>query len=446
MSGSGHVQASGSGYEARTRLSEGAFSAARRSLPTGVSRQTLVYRPYPLFAERGQAQYLWDVDGNRYLDLVNNYTSLIHGHAYPPSVEAAVAQLHAGGALGAPTRLELEFAELLRHRFPVVERLRFALSGTEAVMYALRVARAHTGRQRVLKFEGGFHGGHDEVQYNIAHPPMAAGTFRAGEPNSAGLLDLPTLVAVYNDVESVEAAFAAHGEEIAAVIAEPFLGNAGLVAAAPDFLNRVKEIAHAHGALFVLDEIQSMRLTEGGAQRIHQVTPDIVTLGKIMGGGLPLAAFGGASHLMDALDGFAPEVPQTGTFNAFSASLAAGLATMQAFDRDAVARLNREGERLRAGVRRVFRDRDIPVTVNGQGSMFNVIVSDAPVTTYREWRQAPTELWSAVRMRLLAAGMYITARGTGCLSTAMSGYDVDTFLEALADAVAGAKRDKESAR
>jgi glutamate-1-semialdehyde 2,1-aminomutase len=422
-------------YAAGTQRSGRAFASARRRLPTGVSRQTLAYRPYPLFAERGAGQYLWDVDGNRYLDFVNNYTSLIHGHAHGPSVEAAVAELRHGGALGAPTARELEFASLLIERFPVLERLRFALSGSEAITYALRVARAYTGRKRILKFEGGFHGAHDEVQQSIGLPPLPPGTFGPGVPSSAGLMDVPTLVAVFNDTDSVRAAFAAHGDDIAAVVAEPFLGNSGLITAAPGFLAFLREIAHAHGALLLLDEIQSMRLAYGGAQQLHDVTPDLVALGKIMGGGLPLAVLGGSQEIMAALDGFTPEVPQTGTFTAFSAALAAGMATMRLFDRDAIARLNDLGDRTRTGVEGVFRSAGLPVTVNGQGSMFHIIVTSGPVDRYRAWHAAPADLWTAIRLELLARGIYITARGTGCLSTPMDQANIDWFLAELQSVV-----------
>lgn len=430
------------GYVSATVTSQEAFASARRLLPTGVSRQTLAYRPHPVFAARGAHQYLWDVDGNRYLDLVNNFTSLIHGHAHGPSVAAAVEELALGGALGAPTRRELEFAALMRERFPGMRRMRFALSGSEAIGYALRAARAHTGRSRILKFEGGFHGSHDEVQQNIGLPPLPAGTFSPGRPNGAGLMQVPTLVAVYNDLDSVRAAFAAYGDDIAAVVVEPFLGNAGLVTARPGFLAALRDIAHQHGALLVLDEIQSMRLAYGGAQHLHDVTPDLTTVGKIMGGGMPLAGFGGSEEIMSVFDGFAPDVVQTGTFNAFSISLATGLATMRHFGPEAVGHLEALGSRMRSGLRRIHHDRGIPVTVNGTGSMFNVSYAEGPIDTYRAWFAVPTRRWKAVHLHLLTHGFYVTARGTGCLSTPMTAEDVDRFLAEFDTALAAAPADE----
>jgi glutamate-1-semialdehyde 2,1-aminomutase len=324
--------------------------------------------------------------------------------------------------------------------------LLFAFCGSEAITYAIRCARAFTGRRRVLKFEGGFHGNHDEVQQSIGTQPLPAGAFGYGQPSSQGLMAVETLVAVYNDRESVATAFERHGEEIAVVVAEPFLGNAGLVTAAPGFLDFVCHLAHQHGGLLLVDEIQSMRLAPGGAQQLQNIRPDIVTLGKIMGGGLPLAAFGASREIMSVLDGFAPLVPQTGTFNAFSAALAAGMASMAAFDDMAVAHLDAMGDYIRAGIRRLFTARGVPVTINGQGSMFNICLHEGPVTDYRTWRSAPTELWTELRMRLLARFHYVTQRGTGCLSTPMAGADIDRFLDDLDGALSAALASRDLGR
>ncbi|WP_020501717.1 aspartate aminotransferase family protein [Sciscionella marina] len=430
-------------FRAGTPGSRTSYRRALDRIPTGVSRQTLAYAPYPVFAEHGAGQYLWDVDGNRYLDLVNNYTSLIHGHAHAPSVEAAIGALRRGSALGAPCPGEYEFAELLAGRFPAMQRLRFALSGTEAIIFAVRAARAFTGRPRLLKFEGGFHGSGDEVQQSIGAEPLAAGTYGRGEPNSAGLAETSTLVAVYNDRASVSRVFAEHGDEIAAVVAEPFLGNAGLITAEPGFLAFLAETAHRHGALLILDEIQSMRLDLGGAQRTHGVFPDLVTLGKIMGGGMPLAAFGGRAEIMTAFDGFAPRIPQTGTFTAFNVGLAAGLVTMRDFGPDEIEALNSIGAKFRSGIAAVFAEHAVPVAVNGSGSMFNISLAGPPVRDYRTWCGADTATWARIRTGLLARGVHINARGTGCLSTPMTETDSDDFLTALHLAVGEAKKNPE---
>ncbi|HEX4804815.1 MAG TPA: aminotransferase class III-fold pyridoxal phosphate-dependent enzyme [Conexibacter sp.] len=423
-------------YAELTAGSAAALQAARARLPGGHTRQTLVFPPHPFFAARGEGAYLTDVDGRRYLDFVNNYTSLVHGHAHAPTVAAIAEAAARGGAPGAPTALELRMADVLARRIPSLERLRFAVTGSEAVGYALRVARAHTGRARVLKFEGGFHGSWDAVQQSIRSEPMAPGAFCEGRPNSGGLPPVGTIVARYNDLDSVRAALARWGEEVAAVIVEPFLGNGALVAAEPGFLAAVQELAHAHGALFVLDEIQSCRLALGGAQSLHGVRPDLTTVGKTIGGGLPLAAFGGREELMAHMDGLDPDVPQPGTFNAFPLSLSAGLATLAEWDAPAVARLGALGEQARERIRATFAARGVPVSVGGSGSMFHVALREEPIACYADIAGADAAGWQLLHQQLLARGVYTTARGTGCLSTPMTEADLDVLAEALDAALA----------
>ncbi|MBS1868076.1 MAG: aminotransferase class III-fold pyridoxal phosphate-dependent enzyme [Actinobacteria bacterium] len=418
-------------YEALTPGSGRARQAARRRLPTGISRQTLFYEPYPFFARSGSGPYVEDVDGRRYLDFVNNYTSLIHGHAHPATVAATAEAAAAGGAPGAPTELELALADELVARFPVLEWLRFTISGSEAVALALRAARAFTGRARVLKFQGGFHGCADEVQVSIGGEPMEPGSFGPGTPTSAGLARVETLVAVYNDPASVDAVFAAHGDEIAAVIVEPFLGNGALIRADDAFLAGLTERARAHGVLLVLDEIQSGRLAYGGAHAAYDVRPDLVTVGKTIGGGLPLAAFGGRRDVMEAFDGVQPRIIQTGTFTAFPLALAAGLATLAEWDRPAIERLNALGGRLREELAALFARRGVAARVNGQGSMFNIAFGERPVESYAALAGTDAAALAALHEALLADGIYLTARGTGCLSTPMDERHLDTLLQAI---------------
>lgn len=418
-------------YETRTTRSADARSRALRRLPTGISRQTLFYEPYPFFARTGRGPFIDDVDGNRYLDLVNNYTSLIHGHAHPATVAAIADAAAASSAPGAPTELELALAGELAERMPVLEWLRFAVSGSEAVALALRAARAFTGRRRIVKFEGGFHGCFDDVQLSIASPPMEPGTFGYGVPASAGLARSETIVAVYNDLDSVDAVFERHGGEVAAVIVEPFLGNGALIRAREDFVRRLSERTRAHGALLILDEIQSCRLAYGGAQTSYDVVPDLVTVGKTIGGGMPVAAFGGRRDVMSAFDGGRPQITQTGTFTAFPLGIAAGLATLADWDRQAIERLNALGARAREEVGAVFERRGVPAWINGDGSMFNIAFSDAPVDTYRALAATDATALGRLHRALLSEGIYLTARGTGCLSTPMD----DTHLELLTEAV-----------
>jgi glutamate-1-semialdehyde 2,1-aminomutase len=428
-------QAPPTAYQAQTPRSRAALTAARRRLPTGLSRQTLVYEPYPFVARRGAGAYLEDVDGGRYLDFVNNYTSLLHGHNHGPSTAAAHAAMLDSAAPGAPTELELALSDELARRVPSQEWIRFAVTGTEAVLFALRAARAHTGRARIVKFEGGFHGSLDDVQVSLASPPMAAGDFSEGAPAGAGATPRGTLVCVYNDRESVSRAFAAHGPEIAAVIVEPFLGNAALIPAEREFLGHVAAIAREHGALLILDEIQSCRLAHGAAQSLYGIAPDLTTMGKTIGGGMPLASVGGRREVMEVFDGHRPAIRQTGTFNAFPASLAAGLATLAAWPPDEVERLNARGELVRAALRESLARHGVRGHVNGQGSMFNLSLG-APVTGYRSFTQTDAARLEILHLELLSRGVYIAARGTGCLSTPMTDEDLAFFCEAADAAIA----------
>ncbi|ADB49059.1 aspartate aminotransferase family protein [Conexibacter woesei] len=428
-------------YSSATERSRLALGAARRRLPTGLSRQTLVFAPHPFVARRGDGAYLEDLDGRRYLDFVNNYTSLIHGHSHEPSRRAMDEAFARSPAPGAPTALELDFAEEIARRVGSIEWVRFAVTGTEAVLYALRAARAFTGRRRILKFEGGFHGGVDDVQVSIGAAPMEAGTFGPGIPATGGLGTVDTVVAVYNDSASLRAAMAAHRDELAAVIVEPFLGNAALIAAHDEFLAEIRQLTTAAGALMVLDEIQSCRLGYGGAQERLAFGPDLTTMGKTIGGGTPLALVGGRRDVMEVFDGFDPAVRQTGTFNAFPASLAAGLATLTDWQRDDVERLNARGRALREELTRVFAAHGVAAHVGGQGSMFNISLIDRPVATYRDFAAADASGWQRLHHELLVRGVYLSARGTGCLSTAMQEADVARLVAAMDDALSTVEND-----
>lgn len=422
-------------YQRRTPRSRALFEKAERIVPGGVSRNTLAFEPYPFTAAHAGGARLTDVDGNTYLDLVNNFTSLPHGHGHRPTIEAADDQLRRSSAVGTAHALEAEYAEELRSRIPALAALHFTTTGSEAVGLAVRVARAHTGRTRVLKFEGGFHGSHNElVQDTATHAPLAPGTAVLARPASAGLEPTSTVTAVYNDPESVRAAFARWGDEIAVVVLEPFLGNAALVTAEQPFVDTLFAAAREAGALVLVDEIQALRAGPGGAHAAWGHTPDLVTVGKIMGGGFPLAAFGGRPDAMATLTG-PDRVTQTGTFTATPVALAAGRAAMAHLGPDVYADLAARTERLRAGVRAAFAEVGVPVHVGGQGSMFNLSVSAEPVTSYRAFRAADAERLADLRLELLNRGFLIMPRGTGCLSTAVTDDDVDRFLAAVAESV-----------
>ncbi|MDR6639439.1 aminotransferase class III-fold pyridoxal phosphate-dependent enzyme [Paenarthrobacter nitroguajacolicus] len=424
-------------YIARTPRSRAAFEAAGRTIVGGVSRGTMAYPPYPFYASHGVGARLHDLDGNEYLDLINNYTSLIHGHGHKATADAAEAALKTGQALGTPSVEEAELANELRCRIPTLEVIRFTTTGSEALQYAIRVARAFTGRKRVLKFEGGFHGSEAGLVQDIWNTTaLAPGSARPAQPSSAGLDDVSTITAVYNDPAAVANAFSQWGDEIAVVVFEPFLGNNGLVTATHDFVDSIFEQAHSHGALVLLDEIQGLRASYGASQQIFGVKPDLVTVGKIISGGFALAGFGGRKELMSALTNADAPMPQSGTFTASQVALQAGLAAIRAYDEAEYDRLKSLRDGFAQASVEEFARVGRTVQINGFGSMFHVSINHEPVNSLARHLQSDHALWSAVRLGLLNRGVNLMLRGTGCLSTPMTEADVDFYREALRDVLA----------
>ena len=324
---------------------------AERLFPGGVNSPVRAFRAVgrpPVVLERGEAAYVWDADGRRLLDLIGAWGPAILGHADPRVVGAVTRAAANGFALGATHPLEIELGELIVRRMPSVERLRFTASGTEAVMSALRVARAATGRDLVVKFGGAYHG---HVDCLLAE--AGSGIATQGIPGSAGVASAvaaQTIVLRWNDPAAVSAAFEAHPGRIAALIAEPVIANSGVIAPRPGFLDHLRETASAHGALLVLDEvITGFRLGPGGAQGRFGIRPDLTILGKVIGGGMPIGAYGGRADLMDLVAPAGP-VYQAGTLAGHPLSMAAGIATLRALGPEAYERLEAAGERLAAGL------------------------------------------------------------------------------------------------
>ncbi|MFI9557452.1 aspartate aminotransferase family protein [Nonomuraea endophytica] len=423
-------------YQTLTPGSQQLFEAARTIVSGGVSRGTLAFQPYPFYASEASGAIVTDVDGNEYLDLVNNYTSLPHGHGHRPTNRAFKQELTASSAIGTAHPLEAEYAHDLSDRYRSLERLHFTTTGSEAAAFALRVARANSGRHRVLKFEGGFHGSHNELYQDInVLPALAPGTSAPSRPASAGLEPTSTITAVYNDPAAVADAFSSWGGEIAAVIVEPFLGNGSLVTARRDFLDAIFEQAHRAGALVVFDEIQSLRAGYSGASGEWGYRPDLMAIGKIMGGGFALAAFGGRADLFEVLHSGPDPVQQTGTFTAAPPVLAAGRASMAALTPSVFEEVSNRTDRLREGLRREARDRGVAVHVNGVGSMFNVAFTDEPVESYRAHRAADPGMLNEVRLHMVNHGVVIMPRGTGCLSTPTTDDDVERIIETFGLAI-----------
>ncbi len=395
-----HGDAPGLDGESRRPASDALYERALRRLPGGNSRSTLFVPPHPPYARRGEGWRLVDVDGHELVNLHNNYTALIHGHAFAPALQAASAALADGSAFGLPTAAEVELAEHLCERMPWAQRWRFANSGTEAVMMAVRAARAATGRDGVLRFAGCYHGSWDAV-------------LEPGERGVPAAVAGDVLTLPLGDERALRVALAEHGERLACVLLDLMPNRAGLRPLAPAFAELVRAETARRGIALILDEVITFRLAPGGLQQAYGIAGDLVTLGKVIGGGLPMGALGGRAELMDVFDPRRPDaVPHAGTFSANPVSLGAGLATLRAFDVNALAHVDALGERLRAGLRACGH------AVTGRGSLAKLAAAD------------PVALW----WRLYDAGVLIAPGGLMCVSTPMDEAVIDRALAAFAAA------------
>ncbi|HEV2358368.1 MAG TPA: aspartate aminotransferase family protein [bacterium] len=436
-------------YLHRTPASGRLIEQARRVMPGGDTRTSAYWPPYPLFIDRGEGCRIRDVDGHVYVDFVNNYTSLILGHAHPAVLEAVTRELGRGTAYAAPLAAQIELAEVLVDRVPSLDAVRFCNSGTEATLFALRAARAFTGRERFIKIEGGFHGTHDAVEVSVSPGLDAAGP--ADDPRpvpaSAGLpkrvLD-DVVVVPFNDLAAVDRAFRRCPGEIASLIVEPAPGGLGYLPPAPGYLAGLRETVHRHGALLIFDEIQTLRLSRGGAQELFGVTPDLTTMGKIIGGGFPVGAFGGRRDVMDLFDPGRPGfLHHSGTFNGNRATVVAGAAVLRLLDQPQIERLNALGARLRAGLSETARASGIRAQVTGVGSFSSILFSDRPVTDYRSRAAVPAALQSLLHLHLLNRGIYSISRGSFSLCVPMTDAEIEACAAAVGDALREMRPDVE---
>ncbi len=430
-------------YLAKTSRSRALHEEAAAVMPGGNSRTTTFFDPYPFYIQRGQGAHVWDADGVDRLDFNGNYTSLILGHAHPDIVKAAQAAAALGMSFPGPTEHELRLAEVLSRRVPSLETLRFTNSGTEATMNAVRLARAATGRAKIAKFEGAYHGTHDWVMVSVTPEIKAAGGRRRPKPVawSAGIPPAVlkhTVVLPWNDAEACEEIIDKEASGLAAVLVDPLLGIGGVIPPAEGFLQRLRAVTERHGIVLVFDEVISFRVAWGGAQERFGIRPDLTTLGKIIGGGLPVGAFGGRADLMAAYDPRkgGPRISHGGTFNANPVTMAAGLATMNLLTPEAYSRLDALGERLRGGVSRLLQATRRRGQVSGLGSLFCLHWTAGPITDYRSSRPKDPETPLRVFMGLLNEGIILSQRGLGACSLAMTDEDIDRFVNALARVLA----------
>ncbi len=393
--------------EPTTSRSHELFAAAQALIPGGVNSPVRACRHVgcePLFIARGAGARIWDVDGNPYLDLIGSWGPLILGHANPEVLAAVARTMADGTSFGAPTAVEVEFARALTAAVPSMERVRAVSSGTEATMSALRLARGFTGRAKLVKIDGAYHGHSDALL-------VAAGSGAAtqGIPGSAGVTAgaaADTLTIAHNDLDALARVFADHPDDVAAVIIEAVPGNMGCVPPAPGYLEGVRELTTKHGAVFVLDEVMTgFRIAYGGAQAHYGITPDLTCVGKIVGGGLPAAAFGGRADIMNKLAPLGP-VYQAGTLSGNPLAMAAGLATLELLRRPGTyERLEALSAHLGDGLLAAARDAGVPACVNRVGSMLTLFFAAGPVTDYASARTADTARFGAFFRGMRARGV-----------------------------------------
>ena len=425
-----------------TRSSE-LFDRAKSVLPGGVNSPVRAFRAVggtPFFVARGEGARLFDVDGKSYVDYVCSWGPLILGHAHPGVLAAVEGAAARGWTYGAPCEAEVELAEEVCRRMPSLERVRFVNSGTEATMAAVRLARAATGRDMIVKFEGCYHGHADSFLVKAG-----SGVATLGLPDSPGVpasLAGLTLTAPFNDARAVADLFREHADQIAAVIVEPYVGNSGFIAPDSDFHPALRDLCDQYGALLILDEVMTgFRVGAGGAQGRLGIRPDLTTLGKVIGGGFPVGAYGGRADLMKRI---APEGPvyQAGTLSGNPVAMAAGLATLRETNRPGFYEaLDAQTDRLVRGIQAAARRHGVPIAAAHAGSMWGIYFTAGPVHNYADAKQADTALFARWHAAALARGVFLapSAFEAGFVSSAHTAADIDFTITALDAALADAR-------
>ncbi|MDD1771559.1 MAG: glutamate-1-semialdehyde 2,1-aminomutase [Methanomassiliicoccales archaeon] len=414
-----------------TERSSALYQRAVHLMPGGVSSPVRAVKPYPLYMKRGEGSHIFDEDGNGYLDMVLGFGPLILGHSHPDVVRALQEQLLQGTLFGAPCEKEVLLAEKVRSHVPSMEMLRFVNSGTEATMHAVRLARGYTGRRKIIKVDGGFHGAHDSVLVR-----SGSGALTHGSPDSLGVTQevaRNTLGVNFNDMYSMRNAFRANKGDIAAVIIEPMLGNVGPVPPLPGYLQEVRELTERHASLLIFDEvITGFRLHMGGAQALFGVRPDITVLGKVLGGGMPIGAFGGRKDIMSMVSPLG-RVYQAGTFSGNPMSLTAGLATLGVLEREGLEGLDSNGEYVRERLTAIISEMGMEAVVQGLGSTFQLFFRSGEVKDSADALASDRGRYMELYRRMLADGHCLppSPYETCFLSTAHSRPDIDGVLDAF---------------
>ncbi len=417
-------------YETKSKA---AFERAKRVIPGGVNSPVRAFRSVgrdPVFIERASGAHMWDIDGNEYIDYVGSWGPLILGHAHPEVIAAIGKAAERGTSYGAPTELETELAEVVLKAFPSMQMVRMVNSGTEATMSALRLARGVTGRSKIVKFEGCYHGHADQLLIKAG-----SGALTLGVPTSPGVpaaIAATTLSASYNDLNGLRDIFELYGEDIAAVILEPVAGNMGVVLPEPGFLEGLRAITREYGALLIFDEVMTgFRVSYGGAQAYYGIDPDLTCLGKIIGGGLPVGAYGGKRRFMEHIAPSGP-VYQAGTLSGNPLAMTAGLTTLRSLQKPGVyEELTAKTQHLAQGLEGLAKEAGLPVWVNTAGAMFSVFFTETHVKDYVSACTSDVERFASYFRGMLERGVYLAPSQYEAvfLSTAHTREDIDKTLE-----------------
>ncbi len=420
--------------------SEALFERAQRVIPGGVNSPVRAFKAVggtPLFIRKAEGCRIWDADGKAYIDYVGSWGPMIHGHAYPPILEAIKEAADRGTSFGAPCAAEVELADRVVRLVPSIQKVRFVCSGTEATMSALRLARGVTGRRKILKFEGCYHGHADSLLV-----AAGSGVATLGIPGSPGVTEgtaADTLTAPFNDIAAVERVVAAHADDLAAVIVEPVAGNMGCVGPHDGYLQGLREITKRCRALLIFDEVMTgFRVALGGAQQLYGIAPDLTCLGKIIGGGLPVAAYGGSAELMDHVAPLGP-IYQAGTLSGNPLAMAAGCAALDALLRPgAYEHLDALSVRLQVGLARAAQAAGVMLTVNRVGSMLTGFFCRGPVTDFASAKSSDTKRFARFFHALLERGIYFPPAQyeAAFVSLAHTEQDIDETVAAAAEALA----------
>ena len=425
-------------YSAANPISAGLHKKASAFMPGGDTRNSIYWDPFPIYITSGDGTTLTDADGNQRTDFVNNMTTLILGHR-PPEVTSALAeQISKGLSFPAPSPSVVRWAELMCERVPSLDKVRFVNTGTEATLNAIRAARAFTGKQKLVKCEGAYHGNHDAIQISVVPPLDEAG--KADSPESVAAFPGISETAVddifimpFNDIVTAEKIIRKHADELAAVIVEPVNGQCGMVPAKPEFLEGLRRLTDDLGIVLIFDEVIAFRIAYGGAQDYYGVKPDLTCFGKVVGGGMPVGAFGGRDDIMSLWDPSegGSVVQHAGTFNGNPMTAVAGVATLESLTADKYEYLEHLGNMLRNKLRTLFAELEVPMSVTGVASLFALQFTPTEVIDYRTYATNNAEMLQTMFIGLLNEGFLMSNRCAGNVSTVHTEDDVDAFVLAV---------------